>query len=557
MADDTLKVIESGIIALAKRAAESGGPARARAAILKIARARADSPEILAACSRALLACGDSMSGEFLGWRADALKKGAIVHRHHALQGQGHPQRNFEKSQAERLFEERKLLPALEAGIRELQLNPSSNGAALLEKIVFCLPPGDVEPAYRRIIAAAPSCPDNWYHLALFRRRAEDYAGMREAALVFIERFGSCANPMQLYVAALCADRFAEAFSFGEKILSLPFGDFVYSRLWNPWGDRVSQLDGSFYAQRLAALDRTKLPSRFRDWGAFMRGVILFAMDESVAALAAFSEVRVKDAGRYGWMRFPAGWLSLYRLSFSKAEAYFRVASQSPFSRFPAGGRLAEVLFCTGRRREAIASMKKMRISSQDTPFHSGFLAWEGELHLFSGNYGKATELERRAAEGKDDAAHCWLGAALACSGRLDEALAELDIAVQLFPTDMEARTWRAEVLRRKGDSRRAGADLREVLSIRPQYPWALVNRALLSCSDGNMDAACSDLMAARATLGLAAGTVSNSEREADALLAAAKGNRRDDLYFNKPMLVRLGTSLRGRGGTVSRKTVS
>lgn len=557
MADDTLKVIESGIVALAKRAVESGGRARARAAILKIARARADSPEILAACSRALLLCGDSVSGEFLGWRADALKKGAIVYRHCAHQSQGNSHQSFEKSRAECFFEERKLLPALEAGIKELQLNPSSSGAALLEKIVFCLPPEDVEPTYRRIIAAAPSCPDNWYHLALFRRRAKDYAGMREAALVFMERFGSCANPLQLYVVALCADRFTEAFSFGEKILSLPFGDFVYSRLWNPWGDRVSQLDRSFYAGRLSALERTKLPSRFRDWGAFIRGVILFSMDESDAALAAFSKVRVKDAVRYGWMRFPAGWLSLYQLSFAKAEAYFRVASRSHFSRFPAGGRLAEVLFCTDRRREAIASMKEMRIRSEATPFHSGFLAWEGELHLFSGNYRNAIELERQAVQGHDDAAHCWLGAALACSGRLDEALAELDIAVQLFPMDMEARTWRAEVLRRKGDSRLAWADLREIFAIRPQYPWALVNRALLSCADGDMDAARSDLMSARVTLGLPAVTVFNPKREAEVLLSAAKGNRRDDLYFNKPMLVRSGTSLLGRDGRVSRKTVS
>jgi|GEM_PF-2337926 len=555
MADDNGKDIESRIIALAKRAIQSGGRASAREAILKTARARSQSPEILAACSRALLLCGDSVSGDFLCWRAAALKNGSLV-QGRFIPPAGQQSKNFEQSQAERLFEERRFLPALEAGIEELVLNPSSNEAALLEKIVFCLPPGEVEAAYRRIIAAAPSCPDNWYHLAVFRRRAGNYAGMREAAVMFIDRFGSNANPMQLYVAALCADRFADAFAFGEKILSLPFGDFVYSRLWNPWGDRVSRFDKSFYEKRLAALDRTKLPARFRNWGAFLGGVILFAKGEGDAALSAFSKVRVEDPARYGWMRFPAGWLSLYRLQFAKAEEYFRFASQSPFSRFPAGGRLSEVLFCTGRRREALASMKKMRLLSDGTPFHAGFLAWEGELHLFSGNYGKAIELERLAAQGHDDAAHCWLGAALACSGKLDEALTELDIAVRLFPTDMEARTWRAEVLRRKGDSSRAGADLREVLSIHPQYPWALVNMALLFSAGGDMEAASSNLLSARAALGLPTGSVRNPEREANALLSAGKGNRRDDLYFNKTMLFRRASLSRGGRAIVSGKHV-
>lgn len=270
-----------------------------------------------------------------------------------------------------------------------------------------------------------------------------------------------------------------------------------------------------------------------------MRGVLLFSQEEQAAAMAVFSGLKNSDATRYGWMRFPAGWLCLYKLRFAEAAEYFSAAAKSPFSRFPAGGRMAEVLFCTGRRSEALAAITRVRVSSEGTPYHSSLLAWEGELLLFSGKYEEAIALERLALKGHDDAAHCWLGAALACSGKLAEALTELDIAVKLFPTDMEARTWRAEVLRRLGDARRSRSELREVFALRARHPWALVNRALLSCAEGDIASALNDIVEARAVLGLEKGSARKPEREAQALLSLARGNRRDDLYFNKTMLAK------------------
>ncbi len=410
----------------------------------------------------------------------------------------------------------------------------------LLEKALSCCPDAaQAKKIYASLLALPGAYPGHYYWLAMFCKRAGDYAGMKKAFEGFLRARGK-SEPLYAYIACCTLDRYEEAFRAAEEVLDAPDSGTVLSRLWNPWGDRSSAMPTGFFPARLKKLAAAKLSPELEPYRAFLRGALLYYTGDYAGALRSFDGLPALPAERYGWMRFPAGLAALYRLEFSRAFKEFSASEKAAVSRVTSMGRLAEVCFCTG---SYAAGLKKLRGAQELAPLwaRAGLLAWEGQLRLFAGRYKEALVPLSAGALGGDDAAYCWRGAALLRLGRLAEALVDLDKAVELFPTDREARVWRAEARSLAGNPAGALADLESVLAHGPNN-WAYIDRALLRSDAGDEQGMRADFRLVapeiRRALARAAGG-----RDVRARLEKAHelalGDRRDEKYFNHAWLHR------------------
>ena len=93
-------------------------------------------------------------------------------------------------------------------------------------------------------------------------------------------------------------------------------------------------------------------------------------------------------------------------------------------------------------------------------------------IHFQAGRHAEAAEIYRRLIEeAPDDASlRASLAGALGAMGRYDDALAELDRAVELEPLNVEAYHNRAVVRERRGDLAQAIADYQTALRYQPRY---------------------------------------------------------------------------------------
>lgn len=408
----------------------------------------------------------------------------------------------------------------------------------LLEKALSCAgDPAAAEKVYAGLLALPGIYPGNYYWLAMFRKRAGDYPGMKKAFEAFL-RVRGVSEPLHAYIACCTLDRWAEAFAAAEEVLDAPPPDAVLSRLWNPWGDRSASMPAGFLQARLAGLEKARVPSGLEPYRAFLRGALLYYSGDYKGALRAFGRPPALAKERYGWMRLPTGLAALYLCDFRRAEKEFSIAEQAAVSRVTAMGRLAEVLACTGRRA---AAFKKIRAAQKISPLwaRAGLLAWEGQLLLFTGDYAGALKPLTEGGRLGDDAAWCWRGAALLKLGRVKEALADLHRAVELFPTDWEARVWRAEALRAGGRRREALADIEAVLAHGPNN-WGSIFRALLRGDAGDLEGAEEDFRRLAPDLRRALARAGGGARAAlERAPRLALGCRRDEKYFNAVWLGR------------------
>ncbi|MHB0995656.1 MAG: tetratricopeptide repeat protein [Elusimicrobiales bacterium] len=411
--------------------------------------------------------------------------------------------------------------------------------ARLLEKTLSCRDDAAfAEKAYAGLLALPGVYPGNYYWLAMFRKRAGDYPGMKKAFEGFLRARGK-SEPLHAYIACCTLDRYAEAFAAAEEVLDAPPPDAVLSRLWNPWGDRSSAMPAGFLQSRLARLEGAKLPPGLEHYRTFLRGALRYYSGDYKGALKTLAVTPARPPERYGWMRLPAGLAALYLCDFRRAEKEFSAAERAAVSRVTAMGRLAEVFACTGRRA---AALRKMRAAQRVSPLwaRAGLLAWEGQLLLFTGKYKESLAPLSEGGRLGDDAAWCWRGAALLKLGRVKEALADLDRAVELFPTDWEARVWRAEALRAAGRGREALADIEAVLAHGPNN-WGYILRALLAGDAGDEKRTLADFRRVDPELrrALAGGGGARGALERAGRLAL--GGRRDEKYFNSIWLPRRG----------------
>ena len=229
----------------------------------------------------------------------------------------------------------------------------------------------------------------------------------------------------------------------------------------------------------------------------------------------------------------PAAEILLDRLEFKKAEELFGAAAEAWPASELACGKLAETLFCSGREEAALELMA----GKQGLVLSPGFRAWRGQFLLFGGAYKEAVkELEKPIASG-NVLGWCWRGAALFKLGLSGPALKDLDTAVKLNPDDLEARVWRAELLRTQKKYKSALEDLDQTLRIMPEHPWALANLALLAAERGDAGAFSAAFWRLPAGIRLACGRTGKKPAALAALLERLKGVRRHEPRFFHALL--------------------
>lgn len=413
--------------------------------------------------------------------------------------------------------------------------------AGILERTLSCSSDrSEVKRAYAALLDTGRACSAHYYNLAMFHKRWGNCPAMLSALKGLLAAPGGV-DPVHSYIALCSLDRYAGAFAAAERLVSsAPDGEPVLSRLWNPWGDRSTDLPAGFMEARLRALGRADLPRDLEPYRILFKGSLLLFRGKPKAALAEFDRLPRMPAALRGWMHFPEGWAALRLRLYGRARAAFRKSAASPVSRMPSLGRLAEVEICSGREAEGFACFRRALKTAHFSQL-PGLHTWKGQMLLFTGRYGEAETSLSEGGRLGDDAAWCWRGAARAKQGRLTEALRDLDKAVALFPTDLEALVWRAEVLRLLGRKGEAAADLEKVLLKSRSYPWALINRALCRAESGDIKGMAADFRRVdpeiknfleRAVPSADGGRVGRVRRMLAQACSLAMGDRRDDRYF-------------------------
>lgn len=150
--------------------------------------------------------------------------------------------------------------------------------------------------------------------------------------------------------------------------------------------------------------------------------------------------------------------------------------------------KLGRILRTLGRTEEALEFFK--RYHNEVSGDFQG-LAQIGSALSDLGRYEEAEPFLRRALEGGEDAlTHYNLGALLAQTGRLPEAVSEYERAIALDSSDVNARGNLAVVLVRQGQLERARRELTHLLDIDPANAPAHTNLGLVLAEQGKRDGA-------------------------------------------------------------------
>ena len=238
-----------------------------------------------------------------------------------------------------------------------------------------------------------------------------------------------------------------------------------------------------------------------------------------------------------GVIYLPAAEILMDRFEFKKAEELFRAADRAWPAYETSCGSLAEAMFCGGKREEALGLLaSRQRLIG--TP---GFRAWRGQLLLYDGRYGESVkELTRSIADG-NGLGWCWRGAALFKLGRETPALKDLAQALTADSNDLEARVWRAEIMRSVKKYAPALDELSHALRIMPDHPWALANLALLNSERGDRAGFTAHYSLLPVQIRLACERAGGGPDALSGLLAKLNGIRRHEPRFFHGSIIRRG----------------
>jgi tetratricopeptide (TPR) repeat protein len=319
------------------------------------------------------------------------------------------------------------------------------------------------------------------------------------------------------------ARRYAQACALGESILdSKPTLDQLRA-FWDPWSGSPPSASS---AEDLEALAGLMQDPRLRPLATYL-SVSMTDDQQGLERLAAL------PAKRYGWM---AGWLCGRLLNAGRWAEAVRLGRASLRYR-PADWtnrfRFAETLLCAGDESGAL-EQSELGVRNAPRDARISALAWKAELDLWLGRYQQAFDELEESCRGDFYLSWSWRGAAALLLGRLDEARALLDHALERHPEDPELRVWRAEAARLAGDPRTA---LRE-LERSPRGIWPSVEGGLAAAALGDA-AGLRERFASlpwevvefvRAKLGLGAVETDAHRRQIlEKTLACARGFRRED----------------------------
>jgi tetratricopeptide (TPR) repeat protein len=147
--------------------------------------------------------------------------------------------------------------------------------------------------------------------------------------------------------------------------------------------------------------------------------------------------------------------------------------------------KLARVLRTLRRSDEALTYFQRYQ---QMVPGDVQVLADIGSCLSDLGRFAEAEPLLRKAVASLDDPiSHYNLGLLFAVTGRVDEAIAEYERALERDPGDVTARSNLAAAFVRKGELRRAVQELQRVLAIDAENPLALTNLGLVRVQQGDV----------------------------------------------------------------------
>jgi tetratricopeptide (TPR) repeat protein len=364
---------------------------------------------------------------------------------------------------------------------------------------------------------------------------------------------------IRLFRAKFAAGEYRAAFSLAENLLNLraPGGNEIVSALAAPITRQSVLYPAAETAGRIKKLYAAALTAELEVWRGYYLTYLASipvlrparAWDQArQRALKEWKTFRPDEPRRYGWMFKEIGRKRLFALppDHRGAREAFALALASPPPEADAFGRLAEAELCLGRERQAFGWLAKGLKACPDQ--EGALLAWRGELKLFTGDYAGALKDLKAAASRKAYYAHTWLALALLKTGRPAPALAAANRAVAANPKDGEALVVRGEILRLKGDTAGARADLLRALNGTFPYRhslWSGLNLLLLELQEGNRAKAFAALrLTARRSLGAGpaedlcrelAAAVSDPgrlKRDVEGLFLAARGCRRDEAYL-------------------------
>jgi tetratricopeptide (TPR) repeat protein len=154
--------------------------------------------------------------------------------------------------------------------------------------------------------------------------------------------------------------------------------------------------------------------------------------------------------------------------------------------------KLARILRTAGRNEEALPFFRRYQ---ELVPDDYQALAHIGSCLSALGRFEEAESYLRRALAGLDDpTTHYNLGVLLAMTGRLDDAIAQYQRALDRDPQYSDARSNLATALARRGDIARAARELAAVVASDPENALARTNLGLLRLQQGQTAAAVREL---------------------------------------------------------------
>ena len=415
------------------------------------------------------------------------------------------------------LFAERRVKELL--GIA-LKLVRAEDGSGEIQRFLLFRLPGDTVFAHK---ASAPRAA--FEKASVFFRLAElcrDKGALEEMDKLLALYLRDGRDELNSFLALCLTCNFSKAYALAPALLQKAPSPETLASAADPWGSiyRTSRIKRALAGVE-AALKGLRGPAKS------LAALHRFVLAEKAGQAAAFSPPGALSPER-AVLHLPAAEILLNRLEFKKAEKIFRVAAAAWPASEQACGKLAETMFCAGKQEAALELLagKQALISSP------GFRAWRGQLLLFRGRYKEAVEELRRPIASGNALGWCWRGAALFKLGSCGPALSDLDAAIRINPDDLEARVWRAELLRARKEKKRAQEDLGRTLSLMPAHPWALANLALMAAERGDADAFSSAYERLPEAVRLACGRQEPKPAFLSGLLWKLKGVRRHELRF-------------------------
>ena len=275
---------------------------------------------------------------------------------------------------------------------------------------------------------------------------------------------------------AYCAlEKYSDAFKVGEGLFSVKKIDGGLSVVCNPWlDDRVAPK--SFWKKQFSVVSNTCVENKYKVWKVFYLTLIEKKLDYD-KSLIEIKKICRQFKGRYRWMRFSLiPYFFRYDLRYMLKELS-GIVDCIPHD-YLVRCRNGEALLSAGRTVEGFKQFETA-IAMNDSA-RGDIEAWKGEMLLMTGEYKKAFESLEIAVRLKAACALCWRSVAYFKMGHIQESLNDFGQVVEKFPEDIEARVWKAEILRTLGRFNESLEDLNFIIKNRSDYNFALFNRALV-----------------------------------------------------------------------------